>query len=517
LITQTVDFSAEGLMAMRWWMAILAGLLLGNSDAGAQTADKPASEKSRPEAKLVLEASVSTTLEQVPSFGKFEEGGETRFRHPSGQVVICSSERPSGLKDVPKLKSKSPLFGSIRIGLRARAPGQRFFVLDESGETPPANNEADGKKADGGGLENLTYDRLYFDRNGDGDLTNDGVLEPVKTPLMEGVREYGVQTFADVILEIGGGPDAAKQSVALVPRFRIAGRDFSILELVPRFARQGTIRLGDQQFMVRLNQSRVITGGYDRPMVNVEFTPRDGSSARIAETLSGSLGTTCLIDDQIVRFSATAAGDRFTVEPYRGECGVLEVSAGGRAITKLGVGGTLVSSTGPVSLGPGGSRQIDTLRRQVKLPVGDYGIGSLTVLHGRLLFTCRAAPLTRGQAEGREQLSSPIKIRKDQPYRLEFSGKPEVMLTTGARSSAASKLGGPFKLGQSVRISAMLAEPTQGIMITGLWDVTNKVGEQTFRRDGCEVTIPEYARLDPMVAIYNAKGDKIVEGKMPFG
>ena len=62
-----------------------------------------------------------------------------------------------------------------------------------------------------------------------------------------------------------------------------------------------------------------------------------------------------------------------------------------------------------------------------------------------------------------------------------------------------------FKPGENIRIAAMLTEPWQGMQITGLWDAGSKEGPATGDR------------LDPTIAIRNAAGEVVTEGKMPFG
>ena len=119
--------------------------------------------------------------------------------------------------------------------------------------------------------------------------------------------------------------------------------------------------------------------------------------------------------------------------------------------------------------------------------------------HGRLRFNGRmAANLVPGA--GQQSASSPsypIEIRKDKPFPLEFSGKPEVKFMGPPKDRV-------FKPGDNIRIAAMLTEPWQGMQIVGLWDTTKKQGSG-------------YARLDPRIAIRNAAGKVVSEGVMPFG
>jgi len=67
-----------------------------------------------------------------------------------------------------------------------------FFVLDESGTEKKPAEDANKEKTDELKVQrprtpDLKYDRLYFDRNGDLDLTNDGVLKLAEKSPFEGV------------------------------------------------------------------------------------------------------------------------------------------------------------------------------------------------------------------------------------------------------------------------------------------------------------------------------------------
>ena len=145
------------------------------------------------------------------------------------------------------------------------------------------------------------------------------------------------------------------------------------------------------------------------------------------------------------------------------------------------------------------------------VPVGDYQPVSLTIQYGRLRFSSRVSPAVQTTADRPpEPPAYPLQIRKDKPVVLEFSGKPEVRLMGPANGQS-------FKPGDTVMFRAMLTEPWQGITITGLWDTTQKTGEVKYRIGDKEVSAPNYARLDPDIVVRNSKGEKLAEGKMPFG
>ncbi len=484
-------------------VGLLVGLTLGSAFAAAGAEEKKsASESRQSEARLVLQQAVSAPLEEVSNFGKPEPG--VRFAYPRGQMVLCRDQAFPEVKAYPKLNSKRPLYGCAVLAISTPTVSRPYyFVLDES-EAEPSKDAARAK---------VHYDRLYFDANGDLDLTNDkGVGVADKPSGVGGVVEPDLVVFNDLLLTVDYGDTLGRRPFALVPRLRLLSPKLAVLEFLPRVARQGTIRIDGQEFIVRLSQSRAVTGRFDRPMTEVDWVPRDGSSWRLAAIMSGSLGAIREVDKQLLVSSTTPLGDRFTVEPYRGECGLLEVVPGGRAITRLGVGGELQSRERIVYLGDRGTRQPEELARQIRVPVGDYAPSSLTVAHGRLLFTCRQLRTSGRLSTAQSALSTPtIKIRKDAPFRLEFSGKPDVVL------NATSRSGKTFRPGETVRISALLTEPTQGIMITGLWNLQAKTGERTLRQGDATLSVPLYARLDPTVVIRNAKGETVATGKMPFG
>jgi hypothetical protein len=219
------------------------------------------------------------------------------------------------------------------------------------------------------------------------------------------------------------------------------------------------------------------------------------------------------VDGRWYSFSTTPAGDELKYGPYRGDMGVLEVGPGGRAITKLGVAGVLTSKDGYVTLGEYSSlAPPQEFPRRHEIPVGDYTPMTLSIQYDRLRFNMRMLT-DRDRGPGREAAKPAepsIKIRKDKPVVLEFSGKPEVVFLNPAKGQS-------IRPGQETLIRALLTEPFQGVVITGIYDVTRKTGERKYRIDGQDVVIPQYVRLDPTIVIKNSKGEKVAEGTMPFG
>ena len=102
-------------------------------------------------------------------------------------------------------------------------------------------------------------------------------------------------------------------------------------------------------------------------------------------------------------------------------------------------------------------------------------------------------------------------IRKDKPYVLDFTAKPEVDFQSPTE-------GKTFKLGEQIRLAAVIRIPDNGLLIGGLVDTSKKIGEtKRMAEDGKPVTSPRYASLDPTVVIASSSGKKVAEGTMPFG
>lgn len=560
----------------RWWVVVCAAVLvvlaLGpparagdekkeqkkqqkKAAAAAKAAPKPGeAAKKESGKKSVLTEPVVFTMEEATAFGKDDVSGMVHYRYPRGQLATCGTTPNRDVKAYPKLKSKRPLYGSITFDSFTYdpRPGITYhFVLDQSGETA---NEADGVKTKAAPpgktgkkagetkkksslLESLsknlgsevsppastllmeqqpkcTYDRLYFDLNGDRDLTNDGVITAADKAVfdMPSVRESAsTRYFNELAVAFDLGPPVGKRPFVLVPRVRVYGQeDRGYLEFIPKTARKGKVRLNDQECVVWLTQSLTVSGRYDWPYVRLEVVPADRTAKAQPVLRSGALGQVQIIDEQFLIVSASPLGDKLTIAPYRGEFGVLELGAGGRAITEFGLVGELYGRTMTVPLGPPRYVAPENFPRRYKVPVGDYLMPTLTAQYGRLRFSARMTPTIVARSGQTSQVEYPVHIRKDKPCVLEFSGKPEVKFSSPSGTQV-------FKPGDSIYIGAMLNEPWQKFQIIGLFDTTQQKGTSRYMVDGSLTTIPQYAQLDPTIVIRNASGKEVATGKMPFG
>jgi len=538
----------------KWWLVGLAPgmvfLALGPPAFAAEPEKGPAKEAAAAKpadaaAKVVLAGPVTFKLEEAPAYGKEQMPGGQQFRYPQGQYAQCNDRPNPAVKAYPKLNSKRPLYGSVNFDANyyeGKAGVTYHFVLDESAKPEEKPEPAKTKKKTGEGQQKKsellaaiakalvgieparstvtpprqaqnTYDLLYFDRNGDLDLTNDGVIKRAEKPPFEGVSEQpNTRYFDELAVTFDFGSSAGKRPVVLVPRLQVYAPNYGYVEFVAKTGRKGKVRLGDQEYVAWLRQSGTVSGRFDRPLVQLDVLPADPSSKGPLLLQSGPLCRMQMAAGQFLTLSASPLGDELTITPYRGDLGVLEIAAGGRTITEFGAVGMLQGRTPEggmtmVPLGETGPGAPETLPRSYKVPAGDYPLPTLTVQYGRLRFNARMSQVSGPPGSG---LSLPVQIRKDKPFVLAFSGKPEVNFTSPNKNQS-------FKPGDSIYIGAMLNEPEQGIQITGLWDTTQKTGTMRYSTGAEVVTVPQYATLDPTIVIRNATGEEVTKGKMPFG
>jgi len=280
-------------------------------------------------------------------------------------------------------------------------------------------------------------------------------------------------------------------------------------------ARKGTVKLGDEEYTALLTQSQMINGRFDSPHTTLTLIPTDPSRKLTPwMTRPTTLSSLHWAKGEYFRISATATGDKLTVAPYRGDCGVLKVSLGDRkGIEKLGISGTLRSGNDRLPVGDTTPYSTAEKFPEHKIPVGDYTPYSLTVDVGKLAarFTQNRYSLEEPHTRMSKPPTGTIKIRKDEPVVLNFSNKPAVLFTSPTK-------GQTVKPGSSVRLRAMIVDPELNLLVRGLNDTTQKIRERTYKLSGGQsVTVPYYASLAPTVTITDSSGKQVAEGTMPFG
>jgi hypothetical protein len=130
------------------------------------------------------------------------------------------------------------------------------------------------------------------------------------------------------------------------------------------------------------------------------------------------------------------------------------------------------------------------------VPVGDYLPEFLTLQFGRLQTELSQNYHSEGKRQSRDGRPSVygITIRKDRPFALNFTNKPNVMFTSPTTNQRV-------KTGDELQVMAVLVDPKLDIMIRRLADTTQ---------------LPILS-LDPKVVITRLNGEKVARGVMPFG
>jgi hypothetical protein len=436
-------------------------------------------------------------LKEISAFDLTEQ----MWHVAEGQGAWHSDKPDPNVTVYPQFTSQQPIYGKVSFGDPLDKPDPRstyYFALDESGGTGQG------------------YDRLYFDLNQDGDLTNDKVLSAQKNP-PKGAIPYSDCTqqvcFDTVAIPLPFGA-AGERPLEVMPRLLVSAQGYKTISFVTTTARQGRIRIAGKQYDVLLGHNYTIAGWFDNPWTTLYVTEA-GSPPRSLWMAGDELAAVHKIDGTFYQFAATPAGDELTVRPYEGPLGVFEVDAGGRAADVVEVQGSLRSRNATIAVGEisRGHPDSPTLApvKTCKLPIGDYLPENLTVRLGKLRINFSSNYHTDGKrmdTRGRQWVYG-IHVCEDKPFVLDFSNPPAVLF---AGPVARQRV----KPGEELKIFAVLTDPVLDIMIRRLQDTTQKRRETTSEPDGGLSTSYVDVSLDPKVTIERANGEIVAEGVMPF-
>ncbi len=364
-----------------------------------------------------------------------------------GHRCSCENE-PDPNVVYPAFSSAKPLYGVIRVDMEwgnQQSGTPYHLAVDESGGTGTG------------------YNRLYVDLNHDGRLSDESPLGPLQDR-PDGLLHYGelAQDICFSYITLTGTRDGADlHSVQVLPRFILGTSGYAVLAFVATEARKGKIEIDGRSFDVTLVNGYPIGTRWDRPGTTVKLEPRSPGVYASYWLGADRLMAMHEIRGRYWRLSTTPAGDRLRVEPYTGDFGTLTVGSGGRFIWKKAMAGSLFATDRAVAVGyrPDGSEKAV---RSCRIPVGQYLPAMLDIQYGPLLIEISENYHSDGQWRGRETpLVHTLDIRKDKPFVLDFSGKPEVLFASPAAGTSV-------KPGEELRIMAVLTDPKFDIMIRGL-------------------------------------------------
>jgi hypothetical protein len=427
----------------------------------------------------------------------FEYGVEGFLR---GQTGECEDKPSPKVKAYPAFASKKPIYGSIHFYQDRKQPDSRqivYYAVDESRGT--------GKG----------YDRLYFDANGDLDLRNDPVVKPHGHPPEKARLDYGgikAQVIFDFLsVNLDCGP-AGMRPVQLMPRLMISvyeKEEYKQMTFVRTRLYRGEVEVGGAPCEALLGNDYTISGRLDTPGTVLMLSPKGPSGDRARWWGADRLMAVHKVKGRFYIFSASPTGDQLTVQPYRGELGAFEIGPGGRTLEEMTVTGSLEGEERAVAVGGEIVDSSPKAERSCQLPVGDYRPNYITIQFGHLRIGASYNYHSDGKPRERGDRAAVygITIRKDKPFVLDFSNKPDVMFASPAKDHRV-------KLGESLEVKAVLVDPKLDMMIRRLEDTTPK---RTKPADGQAAGDQRPVSLDPQVIITRANGEKVAEGVMPFG
>ena len=458
-----------------------------------------------------------------------------------GSTVMVSQNRFKEVRAYPQLNSKRPLYGQLLLSgdpAKRTAAKTFYFVLDESAPRAEADEKADksaqgkaGKTAEKAGemkglrplmkirpkpLDFSRYDRLYFDSDGCGDLTHDAPIALMeKVPA--GLERFGVsRVFETVSLSLGEGGEGEAKAVRLMPMMSAwGGGEITFLPATEFF---GRIRLGPQVFNVTLIPTLGKIGRLDEATTPLYVNPIGVSRWTSSAPQPDQLGTVREVNGEYYKITATPAGDQLTVRPYPGERGVFEVRKGNRNIpdTELGVSGQFGSKDGMFFLGrvpahAAIAAEKGPTRAKYYLPAGEYQPWRLLVDFGPLSLQLRMDNMPPSDP-ARKADANAIVIRKDKPYVLDFSAKPQIVFLDLPKTKQ-------WHPGDAVRIqSRMIVDPEKRLYLVSLNDKTKTVVQSGRRLPNFRGIVPsKYAAIEPTLVITDAAGKTVASGAMRLG
>jgi hypothetical protein len=486
-------------------------------------------------------------LEEISAFDVDEQ---IVRRFVRGQFGVCNEQPEADVGTYPTFKSDRPLYGSVRFGSEydeENSVVQHHFALDESTGT--------GKG----------YDRLYFDLNRDLNLTNDTPLTPLQNPPNRALLTYSsikrqvCFDYLEVNFDFGS---IGQRPLEIMPRLTISKSGYASLSFVTTKARKGQIKVAGQQYNIFLGHNYIIGGWFDRPSTALLLIPEGDYRKRPRWWGADLLRAIHKIGGTYYRFSATPSGDKLIVRPYEGDFGTFQIGSGWRLVFNKQMSGSLLSKDAALAVGKSFERNWPKeAPRNCSLPVGDYLPLMLSITLGPLRISvsdnCHSdgKPRDRG---GRPPVFG-IKIRKNKPFVLDFSNKPDVIFASPAADYRV-------KPGEQLDVQAVLVDPELDIMIRGLeakysyedykdftslvklpilvliipgilWLLLPRLRRRCRRYRflpilsalGAVVLVaglialpaigPKfgYGKIIPRVLITRADGEKVAEGVMPFG
>ncbi len=383
-------------------------------------------------------------LEEVSTF---QTPGLMHALFIMGHPALCTVTPDPNAHKYPGFVSGAVLYGAVELprGFWETEQGRLYaFAIDESAGTGTG------------------YDRLYFDLDRDGDLTNDPPRArlPVPPPgailTDNSILRQTCFEFVNVPLPFAEGQTRALE---LMPRLAANDNGTMRLTFVTTTARRGRVEINGRTYEAWLGHNWRIGGWFDHRSTALHLIA-DGDFHVPRGWMPYQLCTLRRIGGAWYTFSATPSGDRLTARPYTGEFGTIQAGLAGRRVRRSRISGDLASDRAIVSVGGRPIESYGELRpvSRCRVPVGDY-----SPCLGVWLDDLCVEIVPNGHADGRPKarIRTPheqgIHIRREKPFVLDFSNRPEVLFASPAARQRIC-------VGQELQVYALLTDPTLDVM-----------------------------------------------------
>jgi hypothetical protein len=483
---------------------------------------------------------IAFNLEEISAFAIDEKLLHEFVR---GKVSACREQAEAEVEIYPVFKSKKPLYGSVWF---AGEYGNKYsgiqyhFAIDESAGT------------------GMGYDRFYFDLNRDFDLTNEKLCKPLQNPPDGALQKYSsidkqiCFDYLNVNFDFGSN---GRRPLEIMPRLTLFENGYKSLSFTTTKAHKGEINIDGKKYIAYLGHNYLIDGWFDHPSTALHLIPKEDKSSRPGWWGADQLRGIHQIKGTYYCFSATPAGDKLFVRPYDGDFGKFRIGSGWRLVFNKKMNGSVISKDKALAVGKALEHDWPKDTRSCRLPVGDYLPAMLNITFGSLSIDISDNYHSDGKPRDRGGIPAVygIKIRKNKPFVLNFSNKPDVIFASPAADLR-------LKPGDNLDVKAVLVDPELDIMIRGLrakssyadsfllvklsiiililpgilWLLLPKLRRRyrfipiistlgAVALIACLIALPAlgpksgYDDIVPRVLITRADGEKVTEGAMPFG
>jgi hypothetical protein len=372
------------------------------------------------------------------------------------------------VKKEPDYRCQHPFRGVVNLGSERYAFALDATQAEKQPETPDKDAEASNRRPEGNKqppnrLDAIRYDRLYFDRNRNGDLTDDTVIKAQEQP-NPGPYSASFRSTAFPRVDVTINVDGTKLDYAfLITVYSQGAEDYRYVQVSLNAAayREGEItlygkrrhivvldfnsngRFDDPLTVVQSGDGRLYSSSGDQLLVAPSSSEDSASSFRpTADRFRCPMSKIVSIDRRFYDLEISPAGDKLTLTPSSAPVGhVTTPHKGLSALMHSGerclrIAANEDEESKPIPLPEGDWKLVEyTIDRTGYKPEeeGTQGASLLEALSGALAPPRSARRPTQVSAQGTTECK-PVRVREGKTVALPFGPpfKPVVEVAYGA-------------------------------------------------------------------------------------